>query len=104
MMQRPHASTAPAKLVLGARPADPDQRPLDVRVVRRLIAYTKPYARKRNWLVLMVVLRALQFPALGWATAAILGGPIAARDAHGTLIALAGLVALAASTVCVLHS
>ena len=103
MSARRQPPTTPAKLVVLTSAAEADQRPLDLRIVRRLIAYTKPYARKRNWLVLMVVLRALQFPALGWATAAILSGPIAALDARGALLAVGGLIALVASTVCVLH-
>ena len=77
---------------------DAEQRPIDFGIVRRLFAFTKPYARKRNGLVAMVVLRAMQFPALGWSTAALLSGPIAARDAHGTWLGVAGLLALIAST------
>jgi|GEM_PF-5338386 len=53
---------------------------------------TLSYARKRNGLLAMVLLRAMQFPALGWTTAAILSGPIAAGDAHGTLLGAAGLL------------
>lgn len=84
-------------------PQEPEQRPIDPRIVRRLFAFTRPYARKRNWLILMVTLRALQFPALGWSTAAILSGPIAARDAHGTLLGVAGFAVLVVSCVVVLH-
>jgi len=83
--------------------SEAEQRPLDLALVRRLFAYTRPYARKRNGLVVMVLLRALQFPALGWATAAILSGPIAAADARGTLLGVAGLSALVLSTVVVFH-
>jgi len=82
---------------------DDDQRPLDWSVVRRLAAFTKPYARKRNVLIVLVALRAIQFPALGWAIAAIISGPIAARDEHGTLVAVSWLLALVASTIAVLH-
>lgn len=80
-----------------------DQRALDLHIIKRLIAFTRPYARKRNWLCLLVVLRALQIPALGWCTAAILSGPIAARDAQGTLWAAAGYLGLVLSSVLVLH-
>jgi ATP-binding cassette subfamily B protein len=82
---------------------DDDQRPLDLGVVRRLAAFTKPYARKRNVLVVLVAIRATQFPALGWAIAAIISGPIAARDEHGTLVAVSWLMVLVVSTIVVLH-
>lgn len=99
--------TAPAgtKLVQLARPADVEaaQSALDWSIVRRLFAFTQPYARKRNGLIAMVLLRALQFPALGWATAAVLSGPIAARDATGTLLGVLGLSALVLSTALVFH-
>ena len=42
------------------------ERPLDFGLIRRLIGYTQPYARKRNWLLLLVVLRAIQLPLLSW--------------------------------------
>jgi ATP-binding cassette subfamily B protein len=97
-------SKAPARLVHRVRTElEAHQRPIDLRIVRRLVAFTKPYARKRNWLGLMVVLRAIQFPALGWATAAILSGPIAAQDPRGTLLGVSGLIALVVSTVIVFH-
>lgn len=80
-----------------------DQRPIDLGVVKRLAAFTKPHARKRNVLLVLVALRATQFPALGWATAAIVSGPIAAKDVHGTGVAIAWFVALVAVTVVTLH-
>jgi len=97
--------SAQTKLVqLGqAREVEADQRALDLNIVKRLFAYTQPYARKRNGLIVMVLLRALQFPALGWTTAAVLSGPVAARDADGTLLGALGLTALVLSTVLVFH-
>lgn len=93
-----------ARLVQHVRGAvEPEQRPIDLGIVRRLFAFTAPHARKRNWLFVMVCLRALQFPALGWATAAILSGPIASRDARGTLLGLCGLALLILSSAVVLH-
>lgn len=86
-----------------ARDQEVDQRALDPQIIKRLFAYTKPYARKRNGLLIMVLLRAVQFPALGWTTAAILSGPIAARDAHGTMLGALGLALLVLSTVIVFH-
>jgi ATP-binding cassette subfamily B protein len=80
-----------------------DQRPFDLGVVKRLAAFTIPHARKRNVLLVLVALRATQFPALGWATAAIVSGPIAAKDVHGTGVAIAWFVALVVVTVVTLH-
>jgi ATP-binding cassette, subfamily B, bacterial len=85
------------------RQTEHDQRPLDLRIVKRLFGFTQPYAAKRNGLLAMVLLRALQFPALGWSTAAVLSGPVAARDWTGTLLGSGGLAALVVSTVTVLH-
>jgi ATP-binding cassette subfamily B protein len=98
-------SATATKLVHWVRPHDPedDQRPIDLRIVRRLFAYTKPYARKRNALLAAVFLRAVQLPGISWTTAAILSGPIAARDLRGTLLGVAGLFALVLSTVTVMH-
>ena len=51
-----------------------DMRPLELGLIRRLFNYTKPYAAKRNWLVLLVVIRSIQLPALTWIIAAIIKG------------------------------
>ncbi|HEY0707811.1 MAG TPA: ABC transporter ATP-binding protein [Polyangia bacterium] len=74
------------------------QRPLDLAIIKRLYGYTKPYAWKRNLLVVLVLIRALQIPALGWVVGAILSGPIARRDGVGTFLASLGFLALALST------
>lgn len=70
------------------------RRPLDFALVRRLFTYTRPYALKRNILLVLVSLRALQLPALGWVVAAVLSGPIARQDPHGTLLGVLGFAAL----------
>src|SRR6201999_4532543 len=80
-----------------------DRGKLDPATIRRLFAFTRPHARKRNWLFLLVALRAIQFPALGWTTAKLISGPIAARDPTGTLWGLGGFALLALSTVIVFH-
>jgi ATP-binding cassette, subfamily B, bacterial len=78
--------------------ADADKRPLDAGLIRRLMTFTRPHARKRNLLFGLVVLRALQLPALGWVVGAVLSGPIAHQDPGGTLLGAAGFLALALST------
>ncbi len=87
------------------RPGDPDpdepevdRRPLDAGLIRRLLAFTRPHARKRNLLFGLVVLRAIQLPALGWAVGAVLSGPIANLDGPGTLLGAVGFFVLALST------
>ena len=61
------------------------QRPLSFAVIRRLLGYTKPYAMRRNILIALSIVRAVQLPALGWALAAVLNGPVLAKDWQGTL-------------------
>jgi ATP-binding cassette subfamily B protein len=73
-------------------------RPLDWGIVRRLIGTTRRYARLRNTLSAIVVLRAIQLPFVTWAIARVLSGPIAHRDAAGTLAGVAGYLAFAAFT------
>ncbi|HEY4103589.1 MAG TPA: ABC transporter ATP-binding protein [Polyangiaceae bacterium] len=77
---------------------DTQQPPLDFAVIRRVFAYTKSYARLRNTLILLVVTRSIQTPLVIWAIAAVISGPIARQDPHGTLLGVAGFLALAAFT------
>ena len=59
---------------------DPDRelhhRPLDLKLIRRLLGYMRPYTAKRNWLMLCVVLRAIQLPLVAWSIGAAINGPI----------------------------
>ncbi len=88
-----------------ARHEEPEAntRPLDVGLIVRLFAYTRPYAAKRNWLLLMVVLRSIQLPSLIWAVAAVIRGPVARGDIHGVWFGVAGFLTLAISTQVVMH-
>ena len=79
------------------------QRPLSLAIIRRLWGYTAPHARKRNWLILLVLLRAVQLPALAWCLAAVLNGPVLARDTSGVLWGAAGFCLLALSAAVVFH-
>src|SRR5882724_2335205 len=78
---------------------EPDARPLDFGLIRRLLAYTKPYAVKRNWLLLTVIVRAIQLPCVAWVIGAVINGPIA-HDApiSGVLAGALGFLALALFT------
>lgn len=81
-----------------------DQRPLDLGLIRRLFAYTRPHARLLRLLCVLVVLRALQLPLLAWLIARVISGPIAHRDLPGTLAGVGGFFAFAAFTeLCFVH-
>ncbi len=71
---------------------EPDARPLDFSLIRRLLTYTRPYATKRNWLLVSVVIRAIQLPCVAWVIGAVINGPIA----HGAPLenVLAGALGL----------
>lgn len=99
-------TAAPLKLLAHADDSEanePRQRPLDFRLIARLMAFTRPYAASRNWLLAMVVLRSLQLPALTWTIAAIIKGPAARGDARGIAWGAAGFALLAISTQVVMH-
>jgi ABC-type multidrug transport system fused ATPase/permease subunit len=80
-----------------------DSRPLDLGLIRRLMSYTRPYAARRNWLLVLVLLRSVQLPSLTWAIAAVIKGPIAAADMHGVAWGVAGFSLLALFTQFCLH-
>jgi ATP-binding cassette subfamily B protein len=82
--------------IFGVRRKDHEERrrPLDAGLIRRIFAYTRPHARQRNVLLFIVLVRSVQLPALGWAVANILSGPIAHHDTGGLLGHLLGFAAL----------
>ena len=83
---------------------EPDKRPLDLRLITRLIGYMRPYAPKRNVLLVMVVLRSIQLPLVAWSIGAIIDGPIAQHaPLRSILWAAFGLLLLAGSTQIVFH-
>jgi ATP-binding cassette subfamily B protein len=79
-------------------PPSADQRPLDFSLIKRLFGYTRPHARLRNRLLLLVALRALQLPLVTWAAASVISGPIAHHDVRGTIHGVLGFLALVAVT------
>jgi ATP-binding cassette subfamily B protein len=78
-------------------------RPLSLTLVRRMFTYLRPYKSNRNWLLVMVVLRAIQLPLLAWIIGAAIRGPIEHHDLHGTLGWAAAFVGLAALTQVTFH-
>jgi ATP-binding cassette, subfamily B, bacterial len=91
-------------LARGAQPVEDEEdrrrepKALDWRILRRLFAYTRPYAFKRNVLFVIVTVRSLQLPLLAWAVGAIIRGPVAHGDRPMLWGALAGYFALALFT------
>jgi ATP-binding cassette subfamily B protein len=91
-------------LARGAQPVEDEEdrrrepKTLDWRILRRLFAYTRPYAFKRNVLFVIVTVRSLQLPLLAWAVGAIIRGPVAHGDRPALWGALAGYFALALFT------
>lgn len=72
-------------------------------VLRRILSYTRPYAVKRNVVFALTLVRAVQKPAMAWALAAVINGPILAGDARGTAWGAAGFLALAVFTELTFH-
>ncbi len=103
-------TTAPVKpkVSLTVRKTDDehenDQRPLDIGLLSRLLRYTRPYAAKRNWLLLCVVLRAMQLPAIAWSIGAVINGPITNKaPLHVVLWGAGGVCAVALFTQITFH-
>src|SRR5262245_29430947 len=83
---------------------EPDKRPLDLRLITRLIGYMRPYAIKRNWLFLMVVVRSIQLPLIAWSIGAAIEGPIAHHAPLPSILwGALGVLAIAGSTQIVFH-
>lgn len=79
--------------------ADPHRRPLSLSLVTRLWGLMRPYAAKRNVLLALVLLRAIQLPLLAWSIGAVINGPISnAAPMAAIVIASLGVLALAAWT------
>ena len=80
-----------------------DKAPLQMTLIRRIFAYTKPYAAKRNWLFVLTFTRGLQLPALAWLIGRTINGPIVNRDLPGIYRYATGYFALALFTVVTFH-
>ena len=55
-------------------------KPLEWGLIRRLFTYTRPFAAKRNVLIVLTLIRSMQIPAITWAMAKIITGPIAHHE------------------------
>ena len=89
-MNRPSPSPAPSVapgrthvLVQRLRDEEADEpqfKPLEWGLIRRLFGYTRAHAGRRNTLIVLTVLRSAQLPALVWLGSKIIAGPIARHD------------------------
>jgi ATP-binding cassette, subfamily B, bacterial len=98
----------PPNLILVHRVRDEDDdaeqfKPLDWRLIRRILGYAAPVRRKMIIMVVLTVIRAAQLPALAWLTAYVITGPIAAGDVHGILVGAIEFAALAIMTDGMFH-
>jgi len=78
-------------------------RPLEWGLIRRLFVYAAPVRRKLNLLLVFTVIRSAQLPALVWAGAAIISGPIAKREIGVLPWAVLGYGLLALATDGLFH-
>lgn len=80
-----------------------DKAPLQMALIRRIFAFTRPYAAKRNWLFVLTFTRGLQLPALAWLIGRTINGPIAGRDLRGIYDYAAGYLGLVVFTIVTFH-
>lgn len=82
---------------------EPHRRPLELGLIRRLMGYTGPYRLKRNVLLVLVLVRAVQLPMLAAIFAAVVDGPIQGRDSAKLAWWVSGYAMLALAEVVVMH-
>jgi ATP-binding cassette subfamily B protein len=63
-----------------------EHRALSLSLIKRLLAYTRPYAAKRNWLLIMVVIRSIQLPGMMAIAKYVIDGPIREGRAGGIVL------------------
>ncbi|MDB6064126.1 MAG: transporter related protein [Pedosphaera sp.] len=80
-----------------------DRAPLSLKLIRRIFTYTRPYKRKRNWLVFATLVRGAQLPILAWLIGATINGPIAGRDQRGIFLYSGAFLAMVAFTAVTMH-
>ena len=83
--------------------AGTDEKSINWSMVRRLLGFTRAYAVKRNTIFALTLLRAIQKPALAWALAAVINGPISGGRYEGAVWGAIGFFALAMFTELTFH-
>ena len=90
---------SPAVLVQRLRDDEDDEpqfKPLEWSLIRRLFGYARPVRAKLNVLIALTLIRSVQLPALAWMIGLTISGPIARHDAAAlpAYLAVFGLLAL----------
>lgn len=101
-----HSDSADATTQLThAQPVEREEemRPLEFGLIKRVFTYMRPHRTMRNWLLLAVLVRSLQLPALAALLTYVINGPLVNRDVRGTIIGATGFLLLAAFTQITLH-
>jgi ATP-binding cassette subfamily B protein len=86
-----------------AEEREADKAPLSGKLIRRISAYTRPYAAKRNALFVLTILRGLQLPALAWLIGRTINVPISQHNLPEIYRYAAAYFALALFTVLNFH-
>jgi ATP-binding cassette subfamily B protein len=75
---------------------EPQFKPLEWSLIRRLFGYARPVRAKLNVLIALTLIRSVQLPALAWMIGLTISGPIARHDAAAlpAYLAVFGLLAL----------
>jgi ABC-type multidrug transport system fused ATPase/permease subunit len=82
---------------------DAEKAPLQSRLIKRIFAYTRPHARKRNWLFVLTTLRALQNVTLAWLIGRTINGPITGKNLTEIYWYAAAFFGLALFTMVTFH-
>jgi ABC-type multidrug transport system fused ATPase/permease subunit len=82
---------------------EPQKRELDLGLFRRMFSYTRPYTAQRNLLFVIVLIRGIQIPTIGWGISMVINGPVAAGDWPGTIWASLGFLGFCAFTQLTMH-
>jgi ATP-binding cassette subfamily B protein len=89
------------------RPQDDEEeeqfRPLEWGLIRRMFTYARPVRGKLNLLLALTIIRSAQLPALIWASATIISGPIEKRNVGLLPWAVLGYALLAVTTDALFH-
>lgn len=78
-------------------------RPLSLSIILRLFSHVRPYHSKFRLLLFCVLLRSIQLPALAWAIAAVINGPISDGNIPGIFLGTLGFGLLILFTQVVLR-
>lgn len=104
---QPSASSDDRNLLLVRRSRDDEDeeqfKPLEWGLIRRLFGYTRAVAAKRNWLIVLTIVRSAQLPALVWISTLVIKGPIASGDLPGIAWGVAAYALLAITTDGIFH-